>query len=51
MSRFENDVIMQGILVQSSNQEQQRMEQMRHDAGSISPGETTEIRLNLDAGE
>lgn len=25
MSRFENDVIMQGILVQSSNQEQQRM--------------------------
>ena len=51
MSRFENDVIMQGILVQSSNQEQQRMEQMRHDAGSISPGETTEIRLNLGAGE
>lgn len=51
MSRFENDVIMQGILVQSSNQEQRRMEQMRHDAGSISPGETTEIRLNLGAGE
>ncbi|WP_415927493.1 hypothetical protein [Slackia piriformis] len=51
MSRFENDVIMQGILIQSSNQEQQRMEQMRHDAGSISPGETTEIRLNLGAGE
>lgn len=51
MSRFENDVIMQGILVQSSNQEQQRMEQMRHDAGSISPGETTEIRLSLGAGE
>ena len=51
MSRFENDVIMQGILLQSSNQEQQRMEQMRHDAGSISPGETTEIRLNLGAGE
>lgn len=51
MSRFENDVIMQGVLVQSSNQEQQRMEQMRHDAGSISPGETTEIRLNLGAGE
>ena len=51
MSRFENDVIMQGILVQSSNQEQQRMEQMRHDAGSISPGETTEIRLNLGTGE
>ena len=51
MSRFENDVIMRGILVQSSNQEQQRMEQMRHDAGSISPGETTEIRLNLGAGE
>lgn len=51
MSRFENDVIMQGILVQSSNQEQQRMEQMRHDAGSISSGETTEIRLNLGAGE
>lgn len=51
MSRFENDVIMQGILVQSSNQEQQRMEQMRHDAGNISPGETTEIRLNLGAGE
>lgn len=51
MSRFENDVIMQSILVQSSNQEQQRMEQMRHDAGSISPGETTEIRLNLGAGE
>lgn len=51
MSRFENDVIMQGILVQSSNQEQQRMKQMRHDAGSISPGETTEIRLNLGAGE
>ena len=51
MSRFENDVIMQGILVQSSNQEQQRMEQMRQDAGSISPGETTEIRLNLGAGE
>lgn len=51
MSRFANDVIMQGILVQSSNQEQQRMEQMRHDAGSISPGETTEIRLNLGAGE
>lgn len=51
VSRFENDVIMQGILIQSSNQEQQRMEQMRHDAGSISPGETTEIRLNLGAGE
>ena len=51
MSRFENDVIMQGILIQSSNQEQQRMEQMCHDAGSISPGETTEIRLNLGAGE
>lgn len=51
MSRFENDVIMQSILVQSSNQEQQRMEQMRHDAGSISPGETTEIRLSLGAGE
>lgn len=51
MSRFENDVIMQGVLVQSSNQEQQRMEQMRHDAGNISPGETTEIRLNLGAGE
>lgn len=51
MSRFENDVIMQGILVQSSNQEQRRMEQMRHDAGNISPGETTEIRLNLGAGE
>lgn len=51
MSRFESDVIMQGVLVQSSNQEQQRMEQMRHDAGNISPGETTEIRLNLGAGE
>lgn len=54
MARLENDVIMQAALATSSNQEQERVEQMRaasRASGGVSPGETTEIRLNLGAGE
>ena len=54
MARLENDVVIQAALAVSSNQEQVRMQEMRaatRAAGGVSPGETTEIRLNLGAGE
>lgn len=54
MARFENDVIMQSALAGSSNQGQQRAEELRaasRASGGVSAGETTEIRLNLGAGE
>lgn len=54
MARLENDVIMQSALANSSNQEQERAYELRaasRAAGGVSPGETTEIRLNLGAGE
>ncbi len=54
MARFENDVIMQTALASASNQEKQRAEEMRaasRASGGLNPGETTEIRLNLGAGE
>ncbi len=54
MARLENDVIMQSALAGSSNQEKERIHEMRaatRAAGGVSPGETTEIRLNLGAGE